>query len=190
MRAEYAEIPFETLSYTAGECNYGGKVTDTHDRHTFMVVLSDLYTPKILQDGYAFSESGIYRAPEHTDHDGYLEFISQLPILSEPEAFGLHENANINKDLQEVDQLLSGLMLTQSPDASAAGKTREQLIGDVSADILGRLPANFDIEAVQRKHPQTYHDSLNTVLAQELTRFNALLSTVRSASCTLPLAWG
>jgi hypothetical protein len=29
---EYPEIPFATLSYTAGECNYGGKVTDSHDR--------------------------------------------------------------------------------------------------------------------------------------------------------------
>ena len=126
---------FETLSYTCGECNYGGKVTDTHDRHTLATILSDIYTPALLTDGYTFSESGIFYAPEHTDHDGYLAYIGELPILSEPEAFGLHENANINKDLQEVDQLLGALMLTQSADTSSTGKTREELIAEVSADL-------------------------------------------------------
>ena len=145
-----------------------------------MVVLSDLYAPAILSDSYAFSESKTYYAPEHTDHDGYLEHIARLPVLSEPEAFGLHENANINKDLQEVEQLLGALMLTQSQDTSSTGKTRDELIGDVSSEILARLPANFDIEAVQRRHPPSYHDSLNTVLAQELTRFNTLLTVVCS----------
>jgi dynein heavy chain, axonemal len=176
--AEYNEIPFDTLAYTCGECNYGGKVTDAHDRHTLMVVLDSVYTPSIIKDGYRFCESGLYYAPEHTDHEGYLDFIAQLPILSEPEAFGMHENANINKDLQEVELLLTSLMLTQSRDSSSSTKTQEELLAEVSADILRQLPENFDIEEAQRKYPQDYHESMNTVLIQELNRFNALLSAV------------
>ena len=173
------EIPFSTLVYTCGECNYGGKVTDAHDRHTLMVILSDFYTPDILSDTYKFSESGVYFAPEHSEHDGYLEYISTLPILPAPEAFGMHENADINKDLQEVGELLASLMLTQSSDAGGGtGQTPEEVISGIAADITQRVPAEFDLEMVQRLHPQDYHESMNTVLVQELSRFNALLSIV------------
>lgn len=107
-------------------------MTDAHDRHTLMVILSGFYTPDILNDTYKFSESGVYFAPEHSEHDGYLEYISTLPILPAPEAFGMHENADINKDLQEVGELLDSLMLTQSSDAGgASGQTPEEVIGGI-----------------------------------------------------------
>jgi Dynein heavy chain C-terminal domain/Dynein heavy chain AAA lid domain len=162
-------------------------VTDAHDRHTLMVILSDFYTPEILKDDYKFSESGTYFAPEHADHDGYLEYISTLPILPAPEAFGMHENADINKDLQEVGELLESLMLTQSNDAvGGSGKTTEEVISGIAADIVKRVPPEFDLEAVQRKYPQDYHESMNTVLVQELSRFNGLLAIVwLCPKCTL-----
>ena len=104
-----------------------------------------------------------------------------MPILPAPEAFGMHENADINKDLQEVGELLESLMLTQSSDAGGgSGQTPAEVIGGISADIMQRVPVEFDLEVVQRLHPQDYHESMNTVLVQELSRFNALLSVVRA----------
>lgn len=158
-------------------------MTDSHDRHTLMVILSDFYTSDILKDEYKFSESGTYFAPEHSEHDGYLEYIGTLPILPAPEAFGMHENADINKDLQEVGELLASLMLTQSSDAAGgSGRSTEEVISDIATDIVQRIPPKFDLELVQRKHPQDYHESMNTVLVQELSRFNALLVIVCSES--------
>ncbi|GFR45764.1 hypothetical protein Agub_g7181 [Astrephomene gubernaculifera] len=178
---EYPEIPYDTLAYTCGECNYGGKVTDSHDRHTLMTILSTYYTPRIHEHNYKFSVSGTYYPPPYTSYKGYMEYINSLPLIAQPEVFGLHENADITKDLQETNLLLDSLMLTQSREASGGAASFEQAVGEVAAEVLGRLPPNFDIEAVERLYPQDYYNSMNTVLAQELVRFNNLLTVVRTS---------
>ena len=39
----------------------------------------------------------------------------------------------------------------------------EAAIGEVAADILVRLPANFDVDAVAAAYPTSYTNSMNTV---------------------------
>ncbi|MEW5311650.1 MAG: hypothetical protein WDW38_003346 [Sanguina aurantia] len=164
---EYPDIPFDTLSYIAGECNYGGKVTDSHDRNTIMTVLMTYFTPSILDAAYTFSPSGTYYAPAQTQYKGYLEYINTLPLIAQPEVFGLHENADITKDLQDTSTLLDSLMLTQSRQAAGAGMMSfEEAVGGVAADILERMPPAFDLEEVERRFPQEYLNSMNTVLVQ------------------------
>jgi dynein heavy chain len=49
--------------------------------------------------------------------------------------------------------------------------------------LLEKLPGNFDIDAVSKTklHKIRYGESMNTVLQQELLRFNNLLQEVRSS---------
>ena len=42
----------------------------------------------------------------------------------------------------------------------------EATIGEVAADILSRLPANFDVDAVAAAYPTSYSNSMNTVSLQ------------------------
>jgi hypothetical protein len=43
---------------------------------------------------------------------------------------------------------------------------RADTIDQVAEDILGRLPPNFDVEAVEMRFPPDYYNSMNTVLVQ------------------------
>jgi dynein heavy chain len=51
-------------------------------------------------------------------------------------------------------------------DQGSVAMTPEQVMQNLSDDILGKLPGNFDIETAQFKYPVTYLESMNTVLCQ------------------------
>lgn len=50
--------------------------------------------------------------------------------------------------------------------AQSAARSAEDVIAAIAADILGRLPPNFDVEAAEAAFPSSYHNSMNTVLVQ------------------------
>ena len=108
-----AQVPMAMLLYTCGECNYGGKVTDAQDRRTLTTLLQAFYNEDILYGGYALSASGRYIVPDPAPHGAYLDYLASLPLVEEPEVFGLHDNATITMDLQNTQLLLESLMLTQ-----------------------------------------------------------------------------
>ncbi len=65
--------------------------------------------------------------------------------------------------------------------AGGAGKSQEEILQDIAKSILEKLPPNFDVDEAAKRHPIMYNESMNTVLQQELLRFNKLLSEVRSS---------
>ena len=55
------------------------------------------------------------------------------------------------------------------------------MIGEVATDILSKLPEEFDMEEAEIKYPVDFHKSMNTVLCQELTKYNRLIKIIRSS---------
>ncbi|KAM6951542.1 dynein axonemal heavy chain 3 [Aplochiton taeniatus] len=177
---EYEEIPLEALTYLTGECNYGGRVTDDKDRRLLLSLLSIFYNRALVeQEGYHVCEGDIYYVPPDGPYQTYVDYIRNLPISADPGVFGLHSNADITKDNQETNQLLNGVLLTLPRQTGGVGKSPQEVVDELAADILSKLPANFDIDMVIMKYPVMYNESMNTVLRQELIRFNRLTQVVR-----------
>jgi dynein heavy chain, axonemal len=176
---EYKDIPWEALNYMAAEANYGGRVTDPMDRRTIKTILNDFYTTDILKDDYRFCPNKSYFAPPEIDLNGYLEYIKTLPLNDPTEVFGLHSNADITSAINDANSMLSIILSLLPRIGSGSNQSQEMHLEDKANQILSRISDEFNIENVARKHPIKYEESMNTVLQQELLRFNNLIKTVK-----------
>ncbi|XP_070269812.1 dynein axonemal heavy chain 3 [Myotis yumanensis] len=182
---DYKDVPFDALTYLTGECNYGGRVTDDKDRRLLLSLLSTFYCKDIERDHYYVAPGDIYYIPPHGSYQSYIEYLRNLPITAHPGVFGLHENADITKDNQETNQLFEGVLLTLPRQAGASGKSPQEVIEELTQDILCKLPKDFDLEVVMKLYPVVYEESMNTVLRQELIRFNRLTKVIRKSLISL-----
>lgn len=109
------EVQFAALRYLTGECNYGGRVTDDWDRRCLNTILNKFYNPLLIEhrSQYHFDPSGVYFAPDVKDYEEFMTYTRNLPLITSPEVFGLHANAEITKDQTETDQLLNNTLKTQ-----------------------------------------------------------------------------
>ncbi|XP_022171452.1 dynein heavy chain 3, axonemal-like isoform X1 [Myzus persicae] len=180
---DYDEIPYDALLYVIGECNYGGRVTDDNDRRLLSSLLSTFFNSNVTNnDSYTFSESGLYYIPKETTFDGCLEYIKSLPMNPQPEVFGLHENADITKNNYETNLLLYGTILTQSQiNAGGGDKETDEKTAELANNIEKNIPDLFNIIEATKKYPIKYEQSMNTVIRQELIRFNKLLSVIKKS---------
>nr|CAH7724837.1 unnamed protein product [Callosobruchus chinensis] len=175
--------PYEALSYLIGECNYGGRVTDDWDRRLIVTILTDYLSPTVIKDkNYMFSNAGYcYGLPEKNEYVAYIAHINALPGVHPPEVFGLHTNAGITRDLQNSKHLLNSVLKAYGEvSAGAAGET-DKFIMTLCSDMVAKLPKKFDIDVAHAKYPVEYSESMNTVLVQEMERFNKLLGVISSS---------
>ena len=187
---DYKEVPYDALQYTAGECNYGGRVTDDHDRRVLRSYLDAFYDPQIMEEDFKFSASGLYFAPPLAGGiEAVKTYIEGLPLVQNPEVFGLHPNADLTKDKNATTQLFTSILATRSGGGGGSGGgSTDELLVEISNGILAKLPADFNLEKTSKKYPTDPKESMNTVLTQELIRFNQLTTVIRASLQQIQLA--
>lgn len=88
-------IPFKVLQFLGSAINYGGRVTDDKDVRLIDNIIKRFVNSDVLIDDYGLSASGKYRSIKAGSKEDYLEYINGFDLNPHPEAFGLHENAEI-----------------------------------------------------------------------------------------------
>lgn len=93
--------------------------------------------------------------------------------------FGLHENADITNAQNQTRIMLESILAVQPRTSSKQGRSREDIIDEISQYVQERTPDVFDSEAIYSKYPTSYEESMNTVLYQEILRYNKLLEVMK-----------
>jgi dynein heavy chain len=70
---------------------------------------------------------------------------------------------------------LENVLSVQPRASGTSGKSREEVIEEIVAYVESRTPKPWNIDEVYEKYPTSYNESMNTVLIQELIRYNRLL---------------
>ena len=180
---EQEEIPWDAMVYLTGHINYGGRVTDDWDRKCLLSILKRFYTPDILEEGYTFSDSGVYYSLKDSPLSVYRDYIESLPLTDSPELFGMHENANISYQSQESEKIVATILAVQPRISTVSGgKSNDDIVLELAKGITDKLPEKLDVTT---GHPDLFVTaeyglipSLSTVLLQEIERFNRLIAVM------------
>ena len=190
---ESETIPWDSMKFITGDINYGGRVTDDLDRLLLLCILRQYYTPEILEEGYRFSRSGQYYAPNLSTVNDYRRFIDTLPSEDAPEVFGMHENASLTLKINESASIISTILEIQPRSTtSSEGKSSDQQVLDLIAEMEQNHPQLIDqkdcSKSLFKLNNQGLMHCLSTVLIQEIERFNCLIAVMKASLVSLSRA--
>ncbi|XP_053425882.1 dynein axonemal heavy chain 2 isoform X8 [Nycticebus coucang] len=177
---EYEETPWDALKYLIAGVNYGGHVTDDWDRRLLITYINDYFCDQTLSTPfYRLSVLETYFIPKDGSLASYKEYISLLPGMDPPEAFGQHPNADVASQITEARTLFETLLSLQPQitPIRAGGQTREEKVLELAADVKQKIPEMIDYEGTQ-KLLALDPSPLNVVLLQEIQRYNKLMKTI------------
>jgi len=72
-----------------------------------------------------------YYVPKDGVLSSYKEYVSMLPNMDHPEAFGQHPNADITSQIQETRMVFETLLSLQPQTVSGVGESREEKVTQI-----------------------------------------------------------
>ncbi|XP_033124826.1 dynein heavy chain 6, axonemal-like [Anneissia japonica] len=197
-------IPWPALEYQIGEVGYGGRVTDNWDRRCLGSILKKYFCQEALEPGYFYSDSKTYHplAKQYSLQDVQV-YIDGLPDIDSPDIFGMHANAQKAFQEKEGSSLISIVASVQPRWHSSIGgvdMSSDSMVKQLLVDIQNKLPTNVvghdDDEGDKPPKTKASRDQdpsradgtssvLDTVLHQEIGRFDHLLKAIHKSSKSL-----
>ena len=71
--------------------------------------------------------------------DSVLFCPQALPVTQHPEVFGMHENVDISRELQDVRNLFDSVLLTQGGSGGGGGGKTDETLQNIATDVLSKV---------------------------------------------------
>ncbi len=179
---DYSEVPWDAIRYMVAEANYGGRMSDPMDARCIQAILSDMFNPEALKDNYRFCKRKEYGLPaDLKTKESYINYIKAMPLSDDPDFFGMNETASTTCSLNDAGRLLGTLLSLLPNTVARVADAPEHEVAIKAKQLCNELPNGFDLEECAKKFPYDPKQSLNTVLLQELSKYNELLNVVRKS---------
>ncbi|CDS41066.1 dynein heavy chain [Echinococcus multilocularis] len=177
---QYQDTPWEALRYLVAGINYGGHVTDDWDRRLLLTYINGYFTENVINEAFfKLSPLAHYYVPRDGSLSAYREFVSMLPNIDHPEAFGQHLNADIASQIQEAKILFDALLSLQPKISSAGEESKESKVLKLIQKMKEQIPDNLDYDGTVKIFSND-RSPLKVVLLQEIQRYNDLLDLIRN----------
>ncbi|CAL1684795.1 unnamed protein product [Lasius platythorax] len=187
--AENNNVPFDTLLYLIGECNYGGKIVDSLDQRCLGYLLDSFCNARVISDSeYSFSNCTEHSVPRRCEYRDIIKHINDMQLDASPEAFACDENALIVKDAaiaREFLESVSYLDQIGSPNYEIVAQDRVLRAID---EINSKLPALFNVDEIRDKYPLITREPLNAILIHEAELINEVLAAIADSLSNLKSA--
>ena len=193
METKRRPVDWITVNYMVCDVQYGGKITDDFDRRLFNTYGKSWLTEKCLAPDFKFvaNNDTYYIPPVAQDIEPYRKYIAQLPLVDDPEVFGLHGNADLVFRMSQTKTTLSTILDIQPKEGGGGGGlTREEIVLKLVEDLQTKMPPNYNPEMVKQsiKSLGGLNKPLNICLKQEIDRLQAVLKSLNSVLNDLKLA--
>jgi len=170
------------------EVQYGGRITDDWDRRLFNTYGQAWLAPRVMDAGFEFFKG--YKVPSGQDIEAYRKYVEGLPLVDNPEVFGMHSNADLVFRTAQTAQVLSTILdISPKDSGGGTGESREDVVLREVESLESKLPPDYrgddvkaGIKALGGQKP------LNICLGQEIDRLQKVISVLRSTLSNLKLA--
>jgi len=193
MESKKRPVDWITVNYMVCDVQYGGKITDAYDLRLFNTYGKSWLVEKCLSTDFKFvaGNDTYYIPPVNQDIEVYRKYIEQLPLVDDPEVFGLHANADLAYRTAQTKTTLNTILDIQPKEGGGGGGlTREEIVLGIVKDLQSKLPPDYNPEAtrVGIKALGGLGKPLNICLKQEIDRMQMVIKSLRTILSSLVLA--
>ena len=195
METKKRPVDWIVINYMVCDVQYGGRITDDWDRRLFNSYGKAWLTQTCLDPNFEFHPGYFIPAnkPEFpgSEVDQYRKYIDDMPLVDDPEIFGLHGNADLAYRTLQTKQVLDTILDIQPKEGGGGGGlTREEVVLNIVNDLQAKLPPDYKADDVKAgiKGLGGMGKPLNICLKQEIDRLQMVISKVRAMLAALKLA--